>query len=113
MDSNTVSQTIRQELLQEQERLRQQLAELGIGEAAGLSYDTNFADTSQVTAERGEVAALASSLQDSLGEVERAMEKIDANTFGSCERCQVVIPSARLEAMPTSRFCIDCANATR
>ena len=113
MATETVPETIRRELEAERDRLRQQLAELGVGEVAGLSYDANFADTSQVTAERGEVAALASSLQESLGEVERAIGKIAEQVYGDCERCGCEIPAARLEAMPTSRFCIDCANASR
>ena len=36
-----------------------QLAEIGFGDAGGLTYDSNFADSSQVTAERGEAEALA------------------------------------------------------
>ena len=42
----------------------------------GLTYDSNFADSSQVTAERGEAEALAGKLREPLDEVERALDKL-------------------------------------
>ena len=47
-------------LRMEQEQLQAELSELGFDDGrTGLDYDANFADTSQVTAERGEAEALA------------------------------------------------------
>jgi DnaK suppressor protein len=94
----------------EQGSLQQQLAEIGFGGAGSLDYDSNFADSSQVTAERGEAEALAAQLQDALGSVQAALRKLDAGTFGTCERCGKPISAARLEAKPASRYCIDCAS---
>jgi RNA polymerase-binding transcription factor DksA len=90
--------------------LRQQLVDLGVGEAGGLDFDQNFADSSQVTAERGEVEALAAKLRETLADVERALQKIDEGTYGTCERCGQAIAEARLEAMPAARYCINCAS---
>src|ERR1700683_2524590 len=42
----------------ERTRLLSQLDELGFGPNGSLTYDTNFADSSQVTAERGELERL-------------------------------------------------------
>ncbi len=78
----------------------------------GLSYDHNFADSSQVTAERGEAEALASKLSETLDEVEHALEKLATGTYGICETCGSTINPARLEAMPMARHCIDCASKT-
>ena len=98
-------------LQQEREALRHQLEELGFGgEGSGLSYDANFADTSQVTAERGEAEALAGSLREALDEVEHALAKLDQGTYGVCEQCNRPINGARLEAMPAARLCMDCAS---
>ena len=95
----------------EQAQLRAELTELGFDEGrTGLDYDANFADTSQVTAERGEAEALAGKLKESLEEVAAAITRLDAGTYGACEECGVAISPARLEAMPASRFCIDHAN---
>ena len=93
----------------ERAHLRRQLADLGHGDAGGLTYDPNFADTSQVTAERGEADALASELRDTLEEVEAAIGRLADGTYGRCEVCGEQIPAARLEAMPVARRCIACA----
>jgi DnaK suppressor protein len=99
------------DLLQhERTDLSRQLAELGFGDAGGLSYDPNFADSSQVTAERGEAEALAGELMEALGEVEAAIARLAEGTYGRCERCGQPIAPARLEAMPAARRCISCAS---
>ncbi len=97
----------------ERSSLRAQLAELGYGEAGGLEYDSNFADTSQVTAERGEAEALASQLREALEDVEKAIGKLDKGTYGTCERCGQHIAPARLEAKPASAYCIECASLVK
>jgi DnaK suppressor protein len=94
----------------ERRQLSSELSELGHGEGGGLDYDPNFADTSQVTAERGEADALAGQLQEKLDEVAGALERLEDGTYGRCEECGVTIVSARLEAMPAARYCIDHAN---
>lgn len=97
----------------ERSSLRDQLAELGFGETGNLEYDSNFADTSQVTAERGEAEALASQLKEALEDVEKALSKLDDGSYGTCERCGQQIAPARLEAKPASAYCIDCASLVR
>ncbi len=99
----------------ERDSLATQLAELGFDISGGprLSYDSNFADSSQVTAERGEVEVLVGELRSALGEVERALRKLQDGTYGTCERCGEPINPARLEAMPAVKFCINCASKSR
>jgi RNA polymerase-binding transcription factor DksA len=63
-----------------------------------------------VTAERGEVEALGTSLKQTLDEVRAALEKFQGGTYGVCEGCGAQIAVARLEAQPAARFCIDCAS---
>jgi DnaK suppressor protein len=101
---------VRAALDEERAQLRHQLADLGFGDDGGLAYDQNFADSSQVTAERGEVEALANSLKETLAEVEHALAKFEAGTYGRCEDCGEPIAPARLEAKPGARFCINCAS---
>lgn len=95
----------REQLTSERARLRDQLTEMG-----HLDFDDGFADTGQVTAERGEVEALAASLHETLRDTEEALEKLDAGTYGLCENCGDPITAARLEAVPMARHCIACAN---
>ncbi|MDQ4132218.1 MAG: TraR/DksA C4-type zinc finger protein [Actinomycetota bacterium] len=101
---------IRASLEEERGKLVERLAELGFGDPGSLAFDQNFADSSQVTAERAEVEALATSLKDSLDEVETALSKLETGTFGNCEGCGQPISVARLEAKPAARYCIDCAS---
>ncbi len=100
--------TINYRTLLEEERaqLLSQLSELGFGEGQGLDYDPNFADSSQVTAERGEAEMLAGQLQETLGDVAHALAKLDDGSFGKCEECGQAIDPTRLEAMPATRYCI-------
>ena len=100
----------RAQLTQEQERLQSQVAELRSGDADSLTFDDGFADSSQVTAERGEIEALVNRLTESLREIEDALAKIDAGTYGTCESCGGTIGDSRLEAMPSARLCIRCAS---
>lgn len=93
----------------ERNRLLSQLDELGFGPNGSLNYDTGFADSSQVTAERGEAERLAADLHESLDDVEAALARVAEGTYGTCERCGRSISEARLEAMPTARRCLDCA----
>jgi RNA polymerase-binding transcription factor DksA len=110
MPSDAALADLRAALDEERAQLRHQLADLGFGDDGGLAYDQNFADSSQVTAERGEVEALANSLKETLVEVERALAKFDAGTYGQCESCGQPIAPARLEAKPAARLCINCAS---
>jgi len=101
----------RAELLAERDHLTTQLEQLGRAPGTrDLDFDEGFADSGQVTAERGEVDALAGSLSDNLAEIEAALEKLEAWTYGQCEDCGELIAPARLEAMPSARFCITCAS---
>jgi DnaK suppressor protein len=101
----------RQLLESERGQLQSELAELGFGNGgAGLDYDSNFADSSQVTAERGEAEVLALQLRETLDEVALALERLEEGTYGRCEVCSEAIQPARLEAMPATRFCINHAN---
>ncbi len=100
-------------LEEERTSLLNQLAEIGFGAQGNLEYDPNFADTSQVTAERGEAEALASQLKEALEAVEKALGKLEKGTYGTCERCGQPISDARLEAKPASAYCIDCASVVR
>jgi DnaK suppressor protein len=111
MSTDATIQGLRTTLETERGSLRAQLAELGYG--AQLDYDPNFADSSQVTAERGETEALVQKLVASLRDVEHALEKFGTDRYGTCEACGKPIAEARLEARPEARQCIDCAAASR
>jgi DnaK suppressor protein len=100
----------RAQLTAERERVNGELSSLGIDRN---SYDEGFADSGQVTAERGEVEALVGSLRETLTDIDAALGKIEAGTYGRCESCGQEIAEARLEAMPAARLCMACASKRR
>ena len=110
MPSDAPTIDYRQLLESEKGQLQAELAELGFGDGGGLVYDPNFADSSQVTAERGEAEVLALQLRETLDEVALAIARLEEGTYGRCEACGEPIAPARLEAMPAARFCISHAN---
>ena len=107
MTDQTLLSTLRGQLEDERARLEAQIAALEVGSDG--SYDDNFADSGQVTAEQSENLALLNQLNDQLDEVNHALSKMDDGTYGICEVCGRPIAEARLEAMPATRFCIDHA----
>ncbi len=108
-----VRAALRAQLKVEYERVTDQLVQLGYGPNRNLQFDEGFADSGQVTAERGEADALAQNLAETLGEIEDALAKFESGTYGVCETCGGPISDARLEAMPMARDCINCANAQK
>jgi len=101
---------LRAQLQEERDRVEAQLRKLGHGTDRDLTFDEGFADSSQVTAERAEIDALAVTLADTLDDIQVALQKFDDGTYGRCEACGGPIADARLEAMPAARLCIACAS---
>jgi RNA polymerase-binding transcription factor DksA len=46
-----------------------------------------------------------------VAEAREALERLDDGTYGFCESCGQSIASARLEAIPFTRYCVKCAKA--
>jgi DnaK suppressor protein len=111
--AETPDATRRDQLQEERGRLVGQLRQMGHGTGGSLDFDDGFADSGQVTAERGEVDAVAGSLLETLQEIEDALRKFDDGTYGTCESCGNPIAEARLEAKPAARYCITCASKRR
>ena len=97
---------VRESLEAERAELVTRLSELTKDGAAAPDFDENFADSAQVAAEQGENLALAAALREQLDEIEGALGRIEAGTYGMCTVCGDEIAAARLEAMPATPFCI-------
>ena len=78
---------LRDQLQEERDRLVTSSSGWATARAPQLDFDENFADSGQVTAERGEVEALAGQLDETLQDIEDALAKFDAGTYGDCESC--------------------------
>ena len=47
--------------------------------------------------------------QATLDQVQTALNRIDAGTFGKCDECGEAIAKPRLQALPYTKHCIQCA----
>ncbi|MGL5826692.1 MAG: TraR/DksA family transcriptional regulator [Nocardioides sp.] len=79
------------------------------------SRDTNADDEhdpegATIAFERSQIGALIRQAQRHLAEVDAAAARLDAGTYGACERCGESISAGRLGARPAARLCIGCAS---
>lgn len=58
--------------------------------------------------ERAQASSLAVRARERLREIDAALARIDADTYGGCVRCGRDIDEARLRARPYARLCVDC-----
>jgi RNA polymerase-binding protein DksA len=71
--------------------------------------DTHMADMASATLDREIDYTLEENAEDILEEIEAALKRVDAGTFGTCTNCGRPIAEERLEARPWAALCIDCA----
>jgi DnaK suppressor protein len=103
--------TLREELTRQREDLRREIEDHGAApdsDEVTFEGDAGFADRSHSTEERSRVISVVRALRSNLHDVERAIAKIDAGSYGTCERCGNPIGAERLEAIPWALLCIDC-----
>ena len=66
------------------------------------------ADAGSKTFEREQEQSIAANRLDLLTQIQRAVERIDAGTYGFCESCGRPIPKARLRAFPSATLDVAC-----
>jgi len=111
-DTSTLS-LHRERLLQERTQLLKRIAEQRGGlvsraDMAADHFDNSFQSRAQIRTERQTEFAMNEHETAELGDIEAALERMGAGTYGQCADCGVTIPSARLNAYPTAKRCIDC-----
>jgi DnaK suppressor protein len=104
----------REDLVRQREDLRGEILEHGgnpDSDEVAFEGDAGFSDRSHSTEERSREISVSRALRSNLRLVDRAIAKIDAGTYGTCERCGNPIAPERLEAIPWALLCIDCKKA--
>lgn len=109
---------LKEELEAELARVQAGVAEMeaadreSLSEASGENaYRDHMADQGSATFERELDITLEENLRRRLAEVKAALDRVEAGTYGICERCGAEIPEERLEAVPTASLCIQCKAA--
>ncbi len=57
--------------------------------------------------EPGPDLSVLDELETELGDVERALQRLEDGSYGTCELCGEAISEARLQARPATRLCSD------
>ena len=104
---------IRSRLEAEDKRLRDELAQL---ETEGQPSETRregspFGKREEEATESSELEkrlALEKRISGAMAEIEHALRKLDAGTYGLCDSCGKPIAPDRLEALPQASLCVDC-----
>jgi len=100
-------QRLRAHTLGDIERLRDELhAEIEPASAT----DDDSADVAADIYERGKIISLIQSLEAKLHAVDHAIAMAAKGMYGICEVCGVEIPVERLEIMPETTLCVNCAS---
>jgi DnaK suppressor protein len=80
---------------------------------SGISFGKRVGDGTTEAVRRLTEVGVGGSLESSQIRVHRALDKLDAGTYGTCDNCGHPIAPARLRFAPESILCIACARATR
>jgi RNA polymerase-binding protein DksA len=72
------------------------------------TYDNHLADSATATLNREIDYTLEENAEHLLAAINRALQRIETGTYGTCGRCGKSIAEERLEAIPYANRCIDC-----
>lgn len=86
------------------------LRQAGGGTSGNLSnVPMHLADFGTDAFEQEMSASLLSNARQLQTEVAAALDRIEQGRFGKCQRCGCDIGEGRLQAVPYTRYCVDCA----
>ncbi len=77
-------------------------------EPGDTQFDEESGEGGTLNVERERDLALSAQARNAVDEIDRALAKIDAGTYGICERCGQPIPKERLKALPYAALCVAC-----
>ncbi len=99
------------QLQEQKQRLLGEIEELKAQDPSRDEFrDINNTDDDDAaeSEDHSRIQARLQASQSQLQSVIKALDKIDAGTYGKCERCGKDIPAARLEAKPSAIYDVDC-----
>jgi len=77
----------------------------------GISFGKRVGDGTSIAVERLTQVAAHEQMLEQLAEVDRALEKIEESSYGTCDVCGGGIPEGRLEVHSWATKCVTCAAA--
>jgi len=82
--------------------------DLKVGQESSDEGAEDLVDRANSAYNREFMLSISGSERQTLIEVDQAIERLDEGSYGSCVNCGEEIPRKRLQAVPWTRYCIDC-----
>lgn len=107
---------VRAELLDERARLQEEMDAIQesiddvLRDSMGGAGD-DPADSGSKAYGREQELTLLAATKESIFQTQRALDRIDGGTFGTCESCGEPIGKRRLQAFPRATLCVKCKQA--
>jgi len=100
---------LKEALLVEQMRLQEQMAALSeVAVQDNLGYGNHQADDASAAFDQAKDLAIRINADSLLKQVNSALRRFEAGTYGLCVDCNKPIDAARLQAIPYADLCMDC-----
>jgi RNA polymerase-binding protein DksA len=77
-------------------------------EPGDVQFDEESGEGDTLAVERERDLALSAQARAAIEQIDVAVEKIHAGTYGQCENCGTAIPKERLKALPYAALCVKC-----
>ena len=82
----------------------------GKGVVGNSSITSHMADMGTDTFEQHNTLLLMNNEEETLAQIEAALERIEDRTYGFCTHCGCKIPKTRLSVLPYTPYCVKCAS---
>jgi DnaK suppressor protein len=99
--------TIRRDLERQRKAMLEEAVE-GLANPNGQEAFPDVSDQASAEAEQNFLMRIREREQRLVKKIDEALERMNQNIYGICERCEEEIPYPRLKARPVTTLCIDC-----
>jgi DnaK suppressor protein len=110
---NPVVEREREAVLRRIAELERSFADIAASVDTANTDDEHDPEGATLAFERAQVVSLLEEARGQLDELDDAAARLESGTYGVCARCGGAIPPERLEAVPATDRCVDCAGMRR
>ena len=111
-----IQEQIKKSLLERKEKIEQELAEFAHKDPEHEDnyisdvpdYGNKDDENAEEIAAYGDRISIEHSLETTLRDINKTLERIEKGEYGNCKYCGKAIPEKRLMARPVSSSCMDC-----
>ena len=100
-------EAIRRDLERQRKAMLNEAVE-GLANPSGQEAFPDVSDQASAEAEQNFLMRIREREQRLIKKIDEALDRMDQNTYGICERCEEEIPYPRLKARPVTTLCINC-----